>query len=131
MKALFNGIFNHFNTANTFKTAVSSRLYLGYAPQDSQYPYSVYNLDSLVPDFNFSSTYEEAIIVFNIFSDKESHAEITTIYGYLDDLFDDCVITVAGYKRVKFQREFGFLSRDIEEGVWQYDVQYRVILRKN
>ena len=131
MKALFNGIFNHFNTANDFKTGVSSRLYLGYAPQDTAYPYSVYNLDSLVPDFNFSSTYEEAIIVFNIFSDKEFHAEITTLYGYLDALFDDCVITVTGYSRVKFQREFAFLSRDIEEGVWQYDVQYRVILRKN
>ena len=131
MKALLNGIYNHFNAANSFKTAVSSRLYFGSAPQTTAYPYSVYNIDSIVPDFNFSSTYEEAIIVFNIFSDKSSHAEITTLYGYLDDLFDDCVITVTGYSRVKFQREFGFINRDVEESVWQYNVQYRVILRKN
>ena len=133
MKALLNGIYNLIiGTTNDFNTAVGSRCYFGYAPQDTACPYAVYNLDSLVPTFNFdSTTYEEAIVVFNVFSDKESHAEITTLYGYLDALFDNSDITVSGYSRVKCQREFAYLSSDIEEGVWQYDVQYRIILRKN
>ena len=133
MKVLFQGIGILFSATphNSFYNAVSGRLYRGFAPQNTTYPYAIYHLDSIVPDFTFSSTFEEILILFNLFSNEFSTSEITDMYEYLNDLFDDSTISITGYTRVKFERGFSSLNRDIEESVWQYDVQYRVILRKS
>ena len=106
-------------------------MYEGYAPQNTDYPYAIYHLDSDVPDFMFNSTYEEILLLFNLFSKKTTYTEVTNVYEYCNSLFDDSNISITGYTRIKFQREFSNLHRDIKEAVWQYDVQYRVILRKN
>jgi hypothetical protein len=132
MKVLFQGIHTLFSTANSLNTAISGRLYQGFAPQDTPYPYGIYYLDSQVPDFNFDSTYEDILLLFNFFSDDVSASEVTDLFTYCDALFENTSnISVTGYTRVKFQREFSHLSRDIDEGVWMYSIQYRVMLRKN
>lgn len=129
MKALFTGIFNLFTTGTpAIYTSVGGRLYLTEAPQNTSFPYIVYYLISNDYDFQFEEDYEEFIIQFNIFDDDASASDIGTYFENLKSLYDWSSPTVTGYSVINFTREFAQLARD--DDVWQYTVQYRVLLEK-
>ena len=135
MKDLAKGIYDKFLTANTFKTYVGSRMYLEEAPQGVTYPYATYHLDSIVHEWNFGTDYYDASVMFNLFSNTASGSELFTMHDYLTTLYDDCLLTVTGYKHIYMIRMFGKLNKEFDanlnKSIWQYSVEYGVYLQKN
>ena len=131
MKALFTGIYNLFTTGPpAIYTNVGGRFYLTEAPQNTTFPYIVYYVESNDYDYQFVEDFEDFLIQFNIFDDDVSSASnISTYFENLKTLFDWSLPTVSGYSIVRFVREFATLARDDE--VWQYTIQYRILLQKN
>ena len=133
MKELFTGIMTYFNADDTddFYVAITGRLYSYEAPQPTTYPYAVFFMVSDVPDWLFGAEVQENIpIQFNLFSDKNSGVEINDMYTHLKARFDNCALTVSGYRHIEFRRTFAQLLRDAERAVWQYAVEYDVIIEK-
>ena len=131
MKAHFTGIYNLFTTGPpTIYTNVGGRFYLTEAPQNTTFPYIVYYVEGNDYDYQFVEDFEDFIIQFNIFDDDVSSASnIGTYFENLKSLFDWSTPTIAGYTVVRFVRQFATLARDDE--VWQYTIQYQVLLEKN
>ena len=67
MKVLFESIWNHFAPPGTkpdIYTDLSGRLYLQEAPQNTSYPYAVYQLVSHTHEWFFAEDLEEFTIQF-------------------------------------------------------------------
>jgi hypothetical protein len=80
-------------------------------------------------DHQFSEDYEDFLIQFNIFADDSSASNIGTYFENLKTLYDWARPDVTNYTVIRMQREFAQLAKD--DDVWQYTVQYRVLLEKN
>jgi len=133
MNALFTGIYSKFTTGvPAFYTNMGGRLYLVEAPQDSEYPHTVYSMPSNFPEYYFNDeVFEDFIIQFSIFDENKSSV---TIGGYLENLkalYDDANITVAAYSTVIFERMTTQIFRHQKDNIWQYTTQYNVTLEKN
>ena len=133
MKALFDAIYTRFSTTNTFNTSVGGRMYFMEAPQGATFPYAVYFPVSATTDWTFNDTidFEEYLIQFSIFSRDESAIEIANCYEYLKDLYDFCVLSVTGYTHIHMHRELAIMTRDPDEKIWKYNVDYNVLLEEN
>ena len=131
MKALLTGIISEISGSD-FATNIGSRLFLSEAPPDSAYPYCVYSLITERPDEYFGSgtDLEEVTLSFSIFSEDESAVEANDLFENLKTVFDNCALTVAGYTHVYMWREVSSLLRDPEANVWQYNVDYDVMVVK-
>ena len=134
MQVLFEGIYSKFTGstgAGSLYALLGGRLHLGEAPQGSAYPYGVYHLISDVPEYVFDTTtvIEHTLIQFNLYDDDKSATDINAAFTALAALYDHSNITVTGYSSVIMEREFSNLSRG--ETLWDYFVQYRLIIQKN
>jgi len=91
------------------------RIYFREAPQGAEYPHVVYSFIGPNPDKTFTEQYEELIVTFSLYSTSSSVVEITTMYGHLDSLFDECAMTITGYKLVRMYRQSspGILNEEI------------------
>lgn len=133
MNELFTAIYTKFTTpASDLYTRIGGRLYLGEAPQKADYPHAVYFLVSSVPDWDFGAimNFDEAVIQFNLFSEKNSASEVNNMWADLMSLYDWCTLSPGGgYTSLYMRREFSNLFRDTEEGIWMYSVQYRILFQ--
>ena len=129
MKNLFAAINTKFSAANTFKTAISSQFYLNTAPQGTSKPYAVFTLINNVTDYNFTSTFDEALIQIDIIDDNQS-SDILDTADKCMALFDDCELTVSGYQFIKMERDFNYFIEDADEEIQRYTIQYSINLRK-
>lgn len=135
MKELFTGLHSKFTALsgglhNAAHIALSGRLYNTVAPQGSAYPYAVFQLVSGAPDWTFTEDFESALIQISIFDNGTSSGTVCDIYSAINDLFDNCALSVSGYDHIYMWRESNQLIRDEEEGTWQYIVQYRIYLEE-
>jgi len=134
VRVLFAAIKTKFDAVKVgnFYADMSGRLYFHEAPQGATYPYCVYQMISDAPEYYFNSErFEDFLIQFAIFDNDQSGYDITGYYESLKTMFDDVVLTVSGYTNVIFERESARLTRDPEDNVWQYSVDYRVMCEKN
>jgi hypothetical protein len=138
MKDFFTAVYTKLNTApySSFYNAISGRMYLHEAPQNTKWPYAVYSLVNDDHDWNFTVDYEYATVDFNLYSDSTAGAtEITTMYEKLKELYDDSSFTVSGHTLLKMRRENAWLTKlpDIipNKTIWRYTVQYECLLRKS
>ncbi len=140
MKDLFAAIYNQFaNTSGsppvntTIYTDLGGRLFNTFAPQGTQYPYAVFQLVSDVPEWTFTEDLEDVILQFNIFDNGESSANVCQYFTDLDALYHQCILTLSNYDCLYMFREISHLLRhdEPEGGVWQYLVQYRILLQEN
>ena len=133
MKALFTGIYSLFAPAGakpTIWTNLSGQFYLTQAPQNTDYPYAVYHLIANDYDWMFAAKdFEEFLIQITIFDDKASASNIGTYFENMKSLYDWATPTVTGYTAVWMVREFAELLKP--DNIWQYVIQYRVLLEKN
>lgn len=93
MNNLLTAIYSKF-TGSTLSTAVGGRIYLDEAPENTAYPYVVYQIISSVPEDHFNEYLDNTLIQFSLFSDSRSASEVSTLYGYLKTLFDDATLTI-------------------------------------
>jgi hypothetical protein len=129
MNPLLTGIFTLFNAGNTFKTAVGSRLYTRWAPQNTPFPYAVLDIVTGIGDWNFTQEFDDIDIQFNLYSQSTSETEIGTLYSTLRALYDDCALTVTGYTHLFMQYDQYWSLSNPDENIRQYTVQYNILLQ--
>ena len=129
MNALLTGIYTKFNAANTFKTAVGSRLYTRYAPQGTAFPYAVLDIVTGIGDWNFTQEFDDIDVQINLYSKSTSETEIGTLYSTLRALYDDCALTVVGYEHLFMQYDQYWSLSNPDENIRQYTVQYNILLK--
>jgi len=96
VKNLMPAIYNLFNTANALNTSVNGRMYFKSAPAEKIFPFIVYDIITDVPQWTFTSNYEDVTVQFDIFCIKGiSDLQIETILDNLENLYDDSTLTVA------------------------------------
>lgn len=132
MKALFKGITDLFKVTNAFNTSIGGRFHLYEAPEREKFPYCVYFIANNRAEYTFTTKFEYINLQFSIFSNTVSSSQITTAYNNLIALFDDAVLTVAGFKFVSMIRENDnlFLETDPKR-VWHSAVLYNILIEHN
>lgn len=125
MKTLFRAIYSRWTSKGKIGL---TELYDTEAPAGAVFPYGVFSMPSDVADWTFSENFENCLIQFNIFSKTSDSAEIDNCFELLKSAFDFYDLTVSGYGTVSLGR--GVTIRFKEEGVWQYNVLYKIILQK-
>ena len=99
------------------------------APGEAVFPYGVMALVSNVPDWTFGENFEDCLIQFNLFSENSLCTEIGLTYEALKTAFDFFDLVITGYETVSMVREVANLLKI--EGVWQYNVSYRIVVQNN
>lgn len=136
MKNLTTAIYSKF-TGSTFSTAVGGRLYKHRAKQNPTWPYSIFSLISDLPFDTFTENLEEVEIMFQIFSSASSSTEIEDAFTALCATYDDCILSVTGNTFLSMERQMASLSSVPEETstgtseYWQYDVEYKIRIKRN
>lgn len=131
MKNLSTALYSKLS-GSSFMSAIGSRVFKGYAPDGTEYPYCVYLLVSDVPEYTFSEIYSHVIIQFSIFSNASGSTEVEDLYTYLKALYDECSLTITSSKLVWMRRENATLNVEDHttpsgtQQVWHYAVEYFV-----
>ena len=136
MTPLFTAIYDLLDTSALDTNHIGDRMYPNEAPQGATFPYATYELVAGTTDWTFCAdmSFDDCVIQFNLFSDDlSSPVEVNGMFTNLIALYDWCNLThaslaAAGYTSLYMHRELFHLMRDIDAGVWQYIVQYRVLL---
>jgi hypothetical protein len=135
VNALFTGIYSKIGTAESptdFYTAIGGRFYHVKAPQGATFPYGVYDMidDSSELDFN-----EENLMItiqIDVFAEDNSAKSAGVILGHQKALFDDCALTVSGWRFLSMTREWTVPNHDISRvpPIMGYSSQYEIELEK-
>jgi len=83
-------------TGSSLSAYVGGRIYLDAAPDGAQFPYVVFFIVSGTPEKTFTEHYTNTLIQFSLFSSSTGATEITTMYGNLKSLFDECALSITG-----------------------------------
>lgn len=129
MTPLLAAIYSKFS-GSALETALTGGLHLSMAPQTVSEPYGVYILVSGVPEYTFDTVHESVVIQFSFYSDSSSYAEVSDLFELCKDLYDDCKLSMSGYRSVGMERELWRLIRDNDDRTWSYIVQYRILIEK-
>jgi len=127
MTDLFAAIMTRYGNV-ALRNSLTFGLWNTQAPQETPFPYGVFQLISDVPDWTFSENFENILLQFNLFSDTKDPVQICALYELLKIAFDFLDLTIANYETVSMIRENAILTRDV---YWQYNVTYRIVLGKS
>ena len=135
MKKLTTALMTKFNETdggvhNSLYTLVSGKMYKERAPQDAAPPYIVYHIISDVPDWTFDTDFERVRIQFNLYSDEESSSEVEDIYAALRSVYEWKELTVEDWSHVYMRRELARLSKDPEDDMWVWAVDYEILVEQ-
>jgi len=134
MNLLFQAVYNKFNsnTSHGAYTGIGGRFYLNAAPQSAIFPYCVYFSVTDDNELDFSDEREDFLLQFNIFSQNNSALEAGQILNDFESLFDNCSLTVTGWRHLQFQRGNIYPNGDYEQDppIQGYSVEYNVLLEK-
>lgn len=134
MNALFTGIYNLFisDTGHAFYTGTGGRFYLNKAPQAATFPYCVYHLIAANDELDFGEENEVFQVQFDVFTQNNSALSAGTLLAGLKSRFDDCALTVSGWRHIYMVREFVAPNNDLTEvpPIMGYSVQYEIMLEK-
>ena len=135
MNSLFAAIYNKFSATTTtgFYNDVSGRMYLYNAPQGTVFPYCVYFPVVDLDDVDFSDETEEFLLQFNVYSKNNSAVEAGTLLESLKTMFDDCSLTVTGWRHLEFSRNnvYPVNSYEKETTIHGYAIEYDVSVEKD
>jgi hypothetical protein len=122
---------------STLSNDVGGRIYLDQAEQGAQLPYIVFFIVTDVPSHTFTEDFEDVLIQFSMFSASEGATEITTMYGHLKALFDECALTITDSTLVYMRRQNlttmveDFTTADASETVKHWAVDYSIMTSLN
>ena len=112
---------------NPLWLAINGALYNEEAPEQKANPYVVFHELSSKPEYTFSTSFEDTLMQFNIYSDTVT--ELDSVYEKLKTLFDMCQLSITGYTLVFMVRQ---QSRRMHiENYWQRIVEYKMYMEKN
>jgi hypothetical protein len=136
VKNLSEAIYSKF-TGSAFSTSVGGRLYKHRTKQSPTWPYAVFYMLSDMPIDTFVENIEEVDYLFQIFSSASGSTEIEDAFTNLCALYDDCILTVTSNTFLSMERMMASLSSipgETSTGTgeyWQYDVEYKIRIKRN
>jgi hypothetical protein len=134
MNSLFEAIYNHFSdtTGSGFYNDVSGRFYHNVAPQGATFPYCVYFSVADVDELDFTDEREDFTLQFDIFSQNNSALEAGNLLESLKTMFDNCSLTVTGWRHLQFKRDMVNPNNDFSQvpPIQGYSVDYDVLLER-
>ena len=134
MNALFTAIYNRFETTtgSGFYNDLSGRMYLNHAPQEATFPYCVYFPVTDYDELDFTDEREDFLMQFNVFSQNNSAIEAGELLESLMTMFDNCSLTVTGWKHLQFQRSLVMPNNDFsqEPPIHGFSIEYDVLLER-
>ena len=135
MNELFTAIWNIFiaNPLEGFYLAVGGRMHKYVAPQESTFPYSVFQIVGDDTDFDFTDTREEITIQFDVYSQDNSNTEAGNLIQSLKDMFDNAQLSVSGWNVISWTRQNPARPKNDFKQVTPiqgYYVEYDIILEK-
>lgn len=100
MNAVNTAIFTLFGADDEgdFYTAIGGRLRHKKAVQGDTFPYCVYQMVSMTSEFSFDEERRYLQYQFSIFTENNSAASAGTALGYLIALFNNCTLSVSGWR---------------------------------
>jgi len=124
-KAIFSKL-----SGSALSAHIGTRLISHYADEGTTYPYIVYFVVTDIPEYPGGKTIEKFLIQFSLFSLLSGPTEVESMLTDLWTLYDDVVLTVAGYTGIYFIR--GILTEMREDhttpagtfGVYHYVQEY-------
>jgi len=134
MKTIFSGIMSE-TTGTALSTAVGGRIYLDYAPDGASLPNIVYSIVTDSQEDTFTDSIDDMIIQFSIFHNSLSGSAVADIYDALRAVFDDAVITAAGYTPIMMVHENletmvdEFTTASGSEIIRHWAVDYRLVVQ--
>lgn len=135
IEAFLKAIFDKYSAANDFKTATGGRLYAYEAPENTAYPYCVFEQISGIPDRTFTEKGEDVLIQFALVDKSDSVATIADAESKMHALFDDAVLSITGYSFTSMTRESSHLMKlesenDDKQKTWNIIATYRLLADK-
>jgi hypothetical protein len=127
MTDLFNAIYTRYQAIGLAGSLTA--FYNTKAPETAVYPYGVFNILSVVPDWTFGEEFENCLLQFNLFSKTADATEVCSLFELLKTGFDFHDLAISNYQTVSMTRENAILTQ--VEDVWQYSVTYRILLQKD
>jgi len=134
---LTNSLWNKFSEIsggehNEFYTAVGGQMYDTQAPEVATFPYAVYSIISDVPDWTFSTYFDDVRVQFDLFSKENSAVEIDGIYTKLINLWDWCTLTISGNTHLWMRRELTrrFKESEVQASYFHYTIDYFIKTEK-
>jgi len=129
---LIKGIYSKF-TGSALQTALGgTKLYYKRAPQATALPYAVLTISAIDYSQNFNEEEDEYTLLFRIYDDDRSDAG--DLCDTLTTLFDNCALTISGWRHILMERVFVYPVDDIENPqapVFGWAVQYAAMMEKN
>ncbi len=133
MKSLSQAIFGKCISGTDLYADIGGRLYKGRPRENTEYPYIVYKVVTNVPSWTFTSTKEDILIQFSLFSAESSSTEAENMFAHLKALYDDCILTVPGSTVIWFRRGNAVLMPEEHttktgtiNDVWHYAIEYEL-----
>ncbi len=134
LDSLTNAIWAKFSgdTNNDFYVAVGGRMFDTQAPETVTFPYCVYTIISDVPDWTFTTDFNDVRVQFDIFSKENSAVEIDGIYTKFLALWDWCTLTISGNTHLWMRRELTRRTRESEPqaSYFHYTIDYMIKTEK-
>ena len=88
-------------TGSAFLSDIGGRLALDFAESDWPLPYTLISIVTSSPDRTFTESYWDSIVQFSTYSALSAGSvEMTTIQKDLLSLYDECSLTITGFKLV-------------------------------
>ena len=114
-----------------FYNDIGGRLYLDVAPQAATFPYCVYTGDR-INEMDFTDERRAFSIQFDIFTQNNSALSAGNILENLKTVFDNCVLSVSGWRHLQFKRDMINPNNDFSQvpPVVGYSIDYDVLLEK-
>jgi len=107
----------------TLKGLLSDKWFADSAPQNTEFPYLVWNWILIPHAETFTSRIEDASLQLSIFSKNQSVNEVNAIADALFARFDNAKIVVADYYTIRCRRVSSRRLKDPEDA-WMYYAEY-------
>lgn len=111
-------------------TDVNGRMYNTWAPQQTVYPYILYQDITGTPDINFTHNHRELLYQFSLFSAEASISEIGKMEEDLLSLFEGCTLSVTDWTFTFMQEEQTRGPDRDEDKIWMVTTDFRIHIEK-
>jgi len=129
---VIKGVYSKF-TGSALQTALGGlKLFYKNVPQTTALPYADVDIATIDYDENFNEEGDIVTLVFRVFDDDRS--DCGDLCDTLTQLFDNCVLTVSGWRHIYFSREFIQPIDDFENmqaPIFGWVIQYAVYVEQN